>query len=254
MDEQSRFRTALAALSACAENRDRKLKKEEVQEFFQDMDFDEEQYGLVYAYLASRRIQVEGVELPAVSPKEQPYTEEEKAFLEQYRKDMRLLRKQPEDLLASLAAGASDGDEQAKKLLTEHCMDRVLPMAEEYAHRGLLLPDLVQEGSLGLLVGVDTLGLKEEAQSWEAYLEHEIRRAIRTALDEQAGSDSTGEQITEKLNRLADSITELTEDMGRQITPEELSMYLDMPLEEIEGLLRVAGENIEMADEKQTDS
>ena len=87
MDEQSRFRTALAALSACAENRDRRLKKEEVQEFFQDMDFDEEQYGLVYAYLASRRIQVEGVELPAVSPKEQPYTEEEKAFLEQYRKE-----------------------------------------------------------------------------------------------------------------------------------------------------------------------
>ena len=130
----------------------------------------------------------------------------------------------------------------------------VLPIAEEYAHRGLLLPDLVQEGSLGLLIGVDTLGLKEEEQSWEAYLEHEIRRAIRTALDEQAGSDSTGEQITEKLNRLADSITELTEDMGRQITPEELSMYLDMPLEEIEGLLRVAGENIEMADEKQTDS
>lgn len=254
MDEQSRFRTALAALSANAENRDRKLKKEEVQEFFRDMDLDEGQYGLVYAYLASRRIQVEGVELPDIPVEERPYTEEEKAFLKQYQKDMHLVRKQPEDMLMSLADRAADGDERAKRLLTEHCMDRVLPIAGEYAHRGLLLPDLVQEGNLGLMVGVDTLGLREEDQSWEAWLEHEIRRAIRAALDEQAGSDSTGEQITEKLNRLADSITELTEDMGRQITPEELSLYLDMPLEEIEGLLRVAGENIEMAEEKETDS
>ena len=250
MDEQTRFRTALAALSASAENQDRKLKKEEVQEFFQDMDFNEEQYGLVYAYLASKRIQVEGVELPHVPSEEQPYTEEEKAFLEQYKKDMRLVKKQPENMLEALAARAADGEEQAKKLLTEHCMDRVLPIAREYAHRELLIQDLVQEGNLGLMIGVDTLGLKEENLSWEAHLEHEIRQAIRMALDEQAGSDSTGEQITEKLNRLADSITELTEDMGRQITPEELSMYLDMPLEEIEDLLRVAGENIEMADGK----
>ncbi|MCI8428705.1 MAG: hypothetical protein HFI16_00405 [Lachnospiraceae bacterium] len=254
MDEQSRFRTALAALSAGAENRDRTLKKEEVQEFFKDMDLDEGQHGLVYAYLASKRIRVEGVDLPDVPLEEQPYTEEEKAFLEQYKKDMHLMRKQPENALSSLSDRASDGDGQAKKLLTEHCLDWVISIAEEYAHRGVLIQDLVQEGNLGLMIGVDTLGLREEGQSWEAYLEHEIRRTMRTALDEQAGSESTSEQIAEKLNCLADSITELTEDMGRQVTPEELSLYLDTPLEEIEDLLRIAGENIELADEKQGDS
>lgn len=248
MDEQTRFRTALAALGASAENRDRKLRKEEVQEFFQDMGFSEEQYQLVYAYLASKRIQVEGVELPPVPLEEQPYTEEEKAFLQRYKKDVQMAEKQSEHILPALIAQASDGDGQAKRLLAEHCMDRVLPIAGEYAHRGLSIQDLVQEGHLGLMTGVDTLGLLEDGLSWEMHLEHEIRQAIRMALDEQAGSDSTGEQITEKLNRLADSITELTEDMGRQVTPEELSLYLDMPVEEIEDLLRVAGENIEMAD------
>lgn len=248
MDEKMRFRTALAALSASAENRDRKLRKEEVQEFFRDMDFDEEQYGLVYAYLASRRIQVEGVDLPHVPLEEEPYTEEEKAFIEQYKKELNLAIKQPEDTLPLLVSKASDGDEQAKKFLTTHCMDRVLPIAEEYVHQGLMIQDLVQEGNVGLMVGVDTLGIREEGLSWEQHLEHEIHQAIRMALDEQAGSDSTGEQITQKLNHMADAIMELTEDMGRQITPEELSLYLDMPLEEIEDLLRVAGENIEMAD------
>ena len=129
-------------------------------------------------------------------------------------------------------------------------MERVLPIAREYAGQGLLLPDLVQEGSLGLMIGVDTLGLREEETSWEDHVEQEIRRAIQGALDEQAGSEDTGRRIAEKLNRLADSITQLTEDLGRQVTPEELSLYLDMPLEELDDLLRIAGENITMAESK----
>ena len=67
-------------------------------------------------------------------------------------------------------------------------------------------------------------------------------------MEEQNGESSVGEEVTRKLNRLADSITELTEDLGRQITPDELSVYLEMPLEEIEDLLRIAGDTIEMAD------
>lgn len=248
MDEQTRFRTALAALSASGQQKNRKLTQEEVQEFFQDMNLNEEQYQLVYAYLASKRIQVEGMELPRVT-EEQPYTEEEQAFLEQYRKDMRYVRRQSAEHMPELFSRASDGDEQAKGLLTEHYMDRVLELAKEYAHQGLLIQDLVQEGNLGLMIGIDTLGLMEEGMAFEEHLENEIHRAIRTALDEQEGSKSTGEQITEKLNKLADSITELTNDLGRQVTPEELSLYLDMPLEELEDLLRIAGETIEMADE-----
>lgn len=249
MDEQTRFRTALSALLATAQNRDKKLKKEEVQAFFRDMELEEGQYQLVYAYLASQRIQVEGVELPGAPGQERSYTEEEQSFLRQYKKDLKGLKKQPQEAIEALAVQAADGDAQAKKFLIEHCMAWVLPIAEGYAHQGLLLQDLVQEGHLGLMIGVDTLGLREEERSWEDHLEHEIHRAIRMALDEQTGSDSTGEQITKKLNRMADSITELTQELGRQISPEELALYLDMPLEEIEDLLRIAGEQIEMAKE-----
>ncbi len=248
MDEQTRFRTALAALCAAGEQKDQRLAREEVQEFFQDMDLKEEQYEMVYAYLASRRIRVEGVELSAPQAEEQPYTEEEEAFLRQYRKDLRIVRKQPEEKLADLVSRAADGDQEAKKLLIEHCMDRVLPIAENYAHRGLLLQDLVQEGSVGLMTGVDLLGLKEEETDWEEWLEHEIHRAVRAALDEQTGSEDMNGQIVEKLNRLADSIRELTEETGRQLTPEEVSLYLDMSMEELEELLRIAGESVELAE------
>lgn len=248
MDEQTRFRTALAALSASAEQRDRKLTQADVQEFFRDMGLGQEQYELVYAYLASRRIRVEGVEMPREAAEEVPYTEEEQEFLKQYRKDMKYIQKQPRDRMQELFRQASDGEAQAKRLLTEHYMERVLELAKEYAHQGLPIQDLVQEGNLGLMIGIDTLGLVEEGLSWEEHLDREIHRAVRAAMDEQDGAKSTGEQVVEKLNRLADSITELTEDLGREVTPEELSIYLDMPMEEIEDLLRIAGENMEVDD------
>lgn len=250
MDEQARFKTALAALSASAMQKNRKLAQEDVQEFFRDMGLDREQYELVYAYLASKRIQVEGMELPKAGNEEIPYTEEEQEFLKQYRRDIKYARKQPEEKMQELFSQALDGEQQAKHLLTEHYMEQVLEIAEEYAHQGLLIQDLVQEGNLGLMIGVDTLGLMEEGFTWESHLENEIHRAIRMALDEQDGARSTGEQVTEKLNKLADSITELTEDLGRQVTPDELSVYLDMSLEEIEDLLRIAGENIEVDESK----
>ncbi len=250
MDEQSRFRTALSALLASAENQNRKLTKEEIQTFFRDMDLNEEQRPLVYAYLASKKIQAEGAEPLQTEAKEESYTAEEQEFLKQYQKDMRLAVKQPGEHLEELVSRASEGHEKSKRLLTEHCMDLVLPAAKAYIRQGLPLQDLVQEGNLGLMIGVDTLGLKDEEISWKEYLESEICRAIRGALDMQAGSDHTGEQIAEKLNRLADSITELTEEMGRQVTPEELSLFLNMPIEELEDLLRIAGEQIEMADGK----
>lgn len=88
MDQQTKFKTALAALAASAETKDRKLTKADVKEFLEDMDLGEEQMKLVYAYLASKHIHVEGAELPKVE--DTPYSQEEQEFLKQYEKIGRL--------------------------------------------------------------------------------------------------------------------------------------------------------------------
>ena len=245
MDDKLKFQEALVSLQSRAEEQGGVLTIEELQDCLKNMNFNQEQLGMISAYLTGKGIHVEGAELPEEEQK--PYTEEEKEFLVQYRKELKSARRQPEDRLEILWQQAEQGERAARELLAEHYMEKVLAVAEEYAHQGILIQDLVQEGSLGLLMGLNSFGQPEDLEP-EEHLEREIRKSIRQAMEEQNGESSVGEEVTRKLNRLADSITELTEDLGRQITPDELSVYLEMPLEEIEDLLRIAGDTIEMAD------
>ena len=245
MDDKLKFQEALVSLQSRAEEQGGVLTIEEMQDCLKNMNFNQEQLGMISAYLTGKGIHVEGAELPEEEQK--PYTEEEEEFLVQYRKELKSARRQPEDRLEILWQQVKQGERAARELLAEHYMEKVLAVAEEYAHQGILIQDLVQEGSLGLLMGLNSFGQPEDPEP-EEHLEREIRKSIRQAMEEQNGESSVGEEVTRKLNRLADSITELTEDLGRQITPDELSVYLEMPLEEIEDLLRIAGDTIEMAD------
>ena len=244
MDEQSKFKEALASVENGG-----KLSAEEAKELLKDMEFNDEQMSMIYAYLASKGYVVEGAVLP--EKEQEPYTEEEEEFLEQYRKDMKSMRRQTEEVLQELFSAALAGEQEAIRLLTEHYMEKVLAVAEEYAHRGMLIQDLIQEGNIGLLMGLHGAADAEHGELTEDYLEREIRKTIRAAMDEQSGETRVGEEVTGKLNKLADSITELTEDLGREVSPEELSVFLDMPLDEIEDLRRIAGATSEVDRQEQ---
>lgn len=244
MDEQSKFREALAQVTVRAEENGGKLSLAETEELLKDMDFSEEQLSMVYGYLASKGYVVEGAVLP--EEEKEPYTQEEEEFLDQYKKDMRTVQRQSAEELEVLLNGAAAGEQEAVRLLSEHYMEKVLAVAEEYAHRGMLIQDLIQEGNIGLLMGLHGLMELEDGLLPEDYLEREIRKSIRAAMDEQNGETRVGEEVTGKLNKLADSITQLTEDLGREVSPEELSVFLDIPMEEIEDLLRIAGDTIEV--------
>jgi len=244
MNEQLKFQTALAALNASAQQNNRKLSKEEVLDFFQDMELDRGQQEHVFRYLASKGIQVDGIPMPQIEVSPVYDTDEEKEFLNQYRKKLKSRKRQTENEVSKLFTRAASGEEEAKKLLAENYMERVLELALGYAHQGLFIQDLVQEGNLGLLIGIQSLDCLEEGISFETHLENEIHRAIRTALQEQAGERNAREQITEKLNQLADAAADLKEEYGRDATPEELSIYLNTTLSEIEDLLWIAGDSL----------
>ena len=243
--EQQEFQKRLEELGRLAAEKENRIRAEEVREFLKDMELTEEQMQLVFGYLGSRLVTVEGyVPQDEEEPEEEtPSTPEEEAFLERYEKEMEYLTfLEEEELLALCREAEEEGDGGAKARLTEQLLPEVLRTARGFTGRGLPLGDLVQEGNIGLMLAMETFDLRPADMTPLDYLRQEIRTSISQALEEQQTERQAGDLLAERLNHLRDGIKELSEDLGRKISVEELSMFMDMPVEEIEDLLKLAGE------------
>lgn len=92
------------------------------------------------------------------------------------------------------------------------------------------------------MLALETLGMRQAQSSPLEYLREEICRAIAQAVEEDRLEKETGNLLAGRLNHLRDEIKKLTDELERKVSVEELAMYLDMPVEEIEELLKLAGE------------
>ena len=243
--EKEAFQKRLEELGELAKINNNRLSTDAVKTFLKDMDLTEEQYNLVFAYLASKMITVEGYVSVAGDGKSGTLdlTEEEQTFLNQYEEDLSYLKILEEDALLELCREVEkSGDGDAKAHLTEQLLPEVVETAKHYAGRGLPIGDLIQEGNVGLMLALETLGLRGEDVAALDYLKQEIEKAVSEALEDQQTEKSAGELIADRLNELSDGIKELSGELERQVSVEELSAFMDMPVEEIEDLLKLAGE------------
>ena len=239
------FQKKLAELGALAEEKGNRISAEEVKLFLKDCALNEEQYQLVFAYLAARQVTVEGYVAPreAEEKEELPLLPEEEHFLNNYKQALGNLLIFKKDLVLEMCKKVEEtGDDGAKNRLTELMLSEVLRLADEYRGRGMLLGDLVQEGNIGLMLALETLGLRPEGMSALDYLRREIREAISNAIEEDLNEKLESDALAGKLNDLSDSIQKLSDELGDQVSIEELSAFTDMSVEEIEELLKLAGE------------
>ena len=193
--EKEAFQKRLEDLGELAKINNNRLSTDAVKTFLKDMDLTEEQYDLVFAYLASKMITVEGY-VPAADQKEgtPELSEEEQTFLTQYEEDLSYLKTVEEEALLELCREVEEsGDNDAKARLTEQLLPRVVETAKHYAGRGLPIGDLIQEGNIGLMLALETLGLREEGVSVLDYLKEEIEKAVSEALEDQQTEKSAGE-------------------------------------------------------------
>lgn len=244
MMERQEFQKRLEELGRLAQEKENRLRADEVREFLKDMELTEEQINMVFAYLASRLVTVEGyVPAGADQEEEAQLTPEEENFLEQYQSELEYVTFLEEEALLELCREAEEtGDGGAKARLTEQLLPAVIQTARGFAGRGLPLADLVQEGNIGLMLAMETLGMRSEEQSALDYLKQEIRTSIAQALEDQQTEQNAGDLLAERLNHLSDGIKELSDELERKVSIEELSVFMDMPAEEIEDLLKLAGE------------
>ena len=101
---------------------------------------------------------------------------------------------------------------------------------------------MIQEGNLGLVLGVDVL---EDVESAHRIIIGQIQQSMQFLLEEQAELTSRDKKMIEKVENLDKSIQTLTEELGRKVTIDELAVYMGLEVEEIEDILKLAGEDTE---------
>ena len=122
----------------------------------------------------------------------------------------------------------------------------VLEIAKSMYQPDIFLGDLIQEGNLGLVLGLDML---TDVRTARETLRQQIRQSIQALIEEYMDSDSRNKKMVEQVKFLDESITKLTEELGRKVTIDELSVYMGMTEEEINDILRLTGEDPEESQE-----
>ena len=249
---QKLSQTEELARSLAAKARRHTLTPEQISRAMEEADFDVAQLDELYAALEQRGVHLaegEPAELPVLDDAQIGRLENELSSegvalddpVKTYLKEIGRVPLLTAGQEMALAKAARAGDADARRALSEANLRLVVSVAKRYAGRGLPFLDLIQEGNLGLMKAAEKFE-PDKGFKFSTYATWWIRQAITRAIADQARTIRIPVHMVETINRMRQATNQLVYQNGHEPTPEELAKAMDMSVERVREIQRMAQE------------
>ena len=269
MKDATKFQEKLKELLVCAKKKKNVLESQEIVEHFKDMDLDVSKLEKIYDFLEKQGIDILRIKEEKeaddilLEPDDADLDEEEEVEdienidlsvpdsvgvddpVRMYLKEIGKVPLLTSDEEVELAKRIADGDEEAKKQLSEANLRLVVSIAKRYVGRGMQFLDLIQEGNLGLIKAVEKFDYTK-GYKFSTYPTWWIRQAITRAIADQARTIRIPVHMVETINRLLRTQRQLVQDLGREPTVEELAEELKLPVARVREIQKISQEPVSL--------
>ena len=258
MLDKGKFMEMLEAITQVAKVQENYITKEEIEEYFRDMELEEGHYQHIYQYLGENGIKVAGFihkEFPKEIEKESSKevdTEkkgEESQVLSFYMEELDNISQISEKEQTTLFIQLRNGEERAKERLLEGYLPIVVEIANAYKGKGISVEDLIQEGNLGLWEGLEQVTTIANIEDGDSFLREHIKMAIVTVIDEENDETDWETTMVAKTGLISEAAKVLAEDMGRVATIKELAEYTKISEEEVKDILSLSLDAVKVGEE-----
>ena len=249
MLDQVKFMETLRAVADVARVSTTPLTKEEINEYFDGMELTEEQQELVYQYLLNPQTEED------LSPEPEIVTEEsdgeveagakkaqESIFLKMYKEEIQEISGLTIPEVREAYIRLVDGDASVIESISDHWLVKVVDIAKEYEKHNVNMEDIIQEGNIGLILGLQNLLGTKQRIDVEEYLKESIQKAMEDFIDEMNIEDDWESTVVAKTTLIHEAKLALAEQLGKMPSVQELSDFTKISIEEIEDILKLSNE------------
>ena len=232
------------------------LTYKEIVELLGDIELDSEQFNRILDTLSSLNIEVikdepvPEADLAADSEEEEIDISVPEGIsiddpVRMYLKEIGKVPLLSADEEIELAKRMEEGDEEAKRRLSEANLRLVVSIAKRYVGRGMLFLDLIQEGNLGLIKAVEKFDYRK-GYKFSTYATWWIRQAITRAIADQARTIRIPVHMVETINKLIRVSRQLLQEYGREPLPEEIAAEMGIPEDKVREIIKIAQEPVSL--------